>query len=374
VLSDEETYMPQTANPAARVPKFTGESAFQTELRRRVDAYFERTGHRQRDCWQMYLKTAVLLVSCVGAYAALVFAAPAWWLAIPLAAVLALAMAGIAFNVQHDAEHRAYSDKPWINAIMASMLDLLGGSSYLWRWKHVTLHHTYVNIAGHDTDIDVGPLGRLSPHQKRYAFHRYQHFYMWALYGFMALRWHLFGDFQDLVTGKMGGHPFPRPKGRDLALLIMGKVAFFGLAFGLPMMLHAWWIVLLFYVTITAVLGVKLSVVFQLAHCVEEAEFSQPEAGTGEVGKAWSDHQVGSTVNFARRNPVLAWLLGGLNFQIEHHLFPRISHVHYPALSRVVEQTCRDFGLPYGEHRTVWAGLASHFRWLRRMGAAPNVG
>jgi linoleoyl-CoA desaturase len=151
----------------------------------------------------------------------------------------------------------------------------------------------------------------------------------------------------------------------------MGKAAFLSLAFVVPMMLHPVWVVLLFYVGITAVVGVKLSVVFQLAHCVEEAEFPQPQP-SGEIGTAWADHQVSTTIDFARRNVVLAWLLGGLNFQIEHHLFPRICHVHYPALSRVVETTCRDFGLRYQEHRSFCAGLASHFRWLRRMGAPPR--
>jgi linoleoyl-CoA desaturase len=302
-----------------------------------------------------------------------VFAVPAWWLALPVAALLAISIAGVAFNVQHDGEHRAYSDRPWVNAIMASMLDLLGGSSYVWRWKHVTLHHTYVNITEHDGDIDVGPLARLSPHQERFAAHRWQHYYMWPLYALMAIRWQLIGDFQDVICARVGEHRMPRPRGRDLALFIMGKAAFLGLAFGLPMTLRPLWIVLAFYAGVVGLVGVMLSVVFQLAHCVEEAEFRVPEPDTQRVDTAWAEHQIETTIDFARKSRVLAWLLGGLNFQIEHHLFPRISHVHYPAISSVVEETCRDFGVRYSEHPTLWAGLVSHYRWLRRMGAEPEA-
>jgi linoleoyl-CoA desaturase len=111
-----------------------------------------------------------------------------------------------------------------------------------------------------------------------------------------------------------------------------------------------------------------LSVVFQVAHCVEEAEFPLPRAGTGLIENAWAIHQVETTVDFARRSRVAAWLLGGLNFQIEHHLFPRISHVNYPAISKVIEETCRDFGVRYVEFTSFRAGIGSHFRWLRRMG------
>ena len=111
-----------------------------------------------------------------------------------------------------------------------------------------------------------------------------------------------------------------------------------------------------------------LSVVFQAAHCVEEAEFPLPGEETGRIEHAWAVHQAETTVDFARRSPVLAWLLGGLNFQIEHHLFPKISHVNYPAISRLVEETCRDFGIRYAEHGSFQAAMASHFRWLRRMG------
>ena len=158
----------------------------------------------------------------------------AWWLVLPLAVLLGLAMAAIGFNVQHDGGHDAYSEHKWVNKLMAGTLDLLGGSSYVWDWKHNSIHHTYTNITGHDDDIDLGFLGRLSPHQKRYPFHRLQGLYLWLLYGFIVIKWHFFDDFYFLATGRLGGHGTPRPRGRDLLVFVGGKVVFFSLAFVLP--------------------------------------------------------------------------------------------------------------------------------------------
>ncbi|MGH9764281.1 MAG: fatty acid desaturase family protein, partial [Blastocatellia bacterium] len=314
--------------------KFSGSNEFQVEVRRKVDEYFQRTGRRQRDCPQMYVKTTVLLACFAASYALLVFVAASWWQALPLAIVLGLATAGIGFNIQHDGGHQAYSNHDWVNKIMAMTLDVIGGSSDHWHWKHAVFHHTYVNINDHDTDIDLGALARLTPNQKRFWFHRWEQFYMWPLYGLMAIRWHFVGDFRDIIAGRIGKHRLPRPRGWDLAILISGKAIFFSLAFLIPLLFHRFWVVALFYSVAAVVLGIVLSVVFQLAHCVEEAEFPLPQPDSGRIENAWAIHQVETTVDFARRSRVVAWLLGGLNFQIEHHLFPRICHVNYPAISK----------------------------------------
>jgi linoleoyl-CoA desaturase len=356
------------AGRGGRGVKFASDAGFQKEVRRRVEEHLRSTGRRQRDCPQMYLKTAVILAVFAAAYALLVFVARAWWQALPLAVLLGLSAAAIGFNVQHDGGHQGYSDRAWVNKLMALTLDLMGASSYVWRWKHAVYHHTYVNITGHDTDIDLGALGRLTPHQRRLPFHRWQHLYLWPLYGLLAIKWHLLDDFKNVITGRIGPHRFPRPGGWELAIFLGGKAFFLALAFGAPLLLHPLWVVLSFYGVAAAVGGMVLSVVFQLAHCVEEAEFPLPRPDTGRVDNAWAVHQVETTVDFARKSRVVSWLLGGLNFQIEHHLFPRICHVNYPAISQLVEDTCREFGVRYTAHESFRAGLASHFRWLRRMG------
>lgn len=347
---------------------FNGDNSFHRELRRRVDAEFKRSRTSQRDSAQMYLKTAVILATFALAYVALVFFAVTWWQALPLALVLGTAMAGIGFNIMHDGGHQAYSERRWINRLMALALDLVGGSSYIWQWKHARFHHTWVNVAGHDSDIDLGVLGRLSPQQPRRPWHRWQHLYLWPLYGVTAIRWHLFGDFRDMITGTVGERPFKRPKGWNLAGFVIGKLVFFTLAFGLPLIFHSVGTVLLFYSLVSAVAGILLALVFQMAHVVEEAAFPVPDEADQQIDTPWAIHQLETTVNFARGNRVLSWLIGGLNFQVEHHLFPRISHVHYPRVARVVEATCREYGVAYREHRTFAAGIASHYRLLRRLG------
>lgn len=350
--------------------KFGAGDGFQGVLRRRVDRFFRSTGRRPRDCPAMYVKTAVVLAWFVASYALLVFLPGTWWLALPLAVSLGLSMAAVGFNIQHDGAHGAYSDRGWVNRLTALVLDLLGGSSYVWSRKHNSIHHSYVNITGHDSDIDLGFFGRLSPHQKRRKLHRLQHFYLWALYGLLPIKWQLFDDFHKVLTGRIAGQRLARPKGWDLVTFVGGKAVFFALAFVIPALLHPVWGVLLCYGAASLVQGVALSVVFQLAHCVEEADFPLPRPDTGRMEAAWAVHQVEATVDFARGNRLLSWFIGGLNFQIEHHLFPRICHVHYPALAPLVEETCREFGLRYRTQDSFLAGVASHFRWLRRMGKA----
>lgn len=361
---------PSLSDPSKTRLKFSGSDRFVRELRKRVDAYFEQTGKRKRDSAKMYFKTATILAWFFGAYALLMFAVTQWWLIVPLAIILGLSIAAIGFNIQHDGGHRAYSDRRWVNKVMSLTLDMMGGSSYLWDWKHNSIHHTYTNIHGHDDDIAIGIFGRLAPDQKWFPFHRAQGIYLWVLYGLLAIKWHFVDDFYNVATGRIGGHKISRPKGWDLVTFIAGKVVFFSLAFGIPMLLHPWWAVLGVYAIAAFVSGVVLSVVFQLAHCVEEAEFPQPVAMPPDAAKIdndWAVHQLETTVDFARRNPILTWFLGGLNFQVEHHLFSRICHVHYPAISKVVEETCREFGVRYNAHKSFWSALGSHYRWLVTM-------
>ena len=359
--------MSVTEHESARL-KFAADAGFQRELRRRVHALLRDRGLRERDCAAMYLKAGVVLAAFIISYLALVFLARSWWQALPLALLLGLAVAQIGFNIQHDGGHRAYSEHAWINKLMAMTLDMVGGSSYVWRWKHAVFHHMYVNVHGHDTDIDVGPFGRLAPEQPRLGFYRWQQWYLWPLYGVTAMKWHFYDDYRDVILGRMGANRFPRPRGWDLVLFIGGKLCFLALAFGIPLLLHPFWDVAFFYVVTAMVTGVVLAVVFQLAHAVEEAQFTQPEPGSLRMKACWASHQTSATVDFARDNRLISWLVGGLNFQIEHHLFPTLSHVHYPAIAGVVEETCREFGVPYSANPSFSSALGSHFRWLKRMG------
>ena len=365
--------MPELDAVAAEHGKltFAHDSGFHDEIKRRVHAYFQRTGLSQRDSPLMYLKTAALLVWFGVSYSLLVFAATNVWQGIALSLSLALAMAGIGFGIQHDANHGGYSRHRVVNSVMAMTLDMLGASSYLWRFKHNVSHHTYTNLHGADDDINFVPFARLSPAQPHYGPHRLQQFYLWALYWFLFPKWTFVDDFKNLVQGQISGHPFPRPRGRSLAAFVCGKALFVGWAFVLPMLFHPWWVVLMFYGVVSLVLGTTLAVVFMLAHCVEEAEFPEHPPGTDRLTRSWAVHQVQTTVDFARGNPLLTWYMGGLNFQIEHHLFPRVCHIHYPHIAAIVQKTCAEFGVRYAVHANFFSALRSHWRWLRRMGQTP---
>ena len=348
--------------------KFASGDVFLNVLRQRVDEYFTSSGRPRRDCLQMYIKTAVIMTWFVTSYVLLVFLATSWWQVLPLAASLGASMACIGFNIQHDGSHAAYSRRRWVNSLMGMTLDLLGGSSYIWKKTHNLVHHSFTNITGHDGDIDLGVLGRLSPHQRQFRFHRLQHVYLWLLYGFITLKWQFVDDTLLFIRGSHSQFRFSRPRGWDLAVFLGGKLAFLSLAFALPMAMHSWTVVIPTFLLTSFLQGVLLSVVFQLAHCVECAEFPMPSDASGRMENAWAVHQVETTVNFARHNRLVTWFTGGLNHQIEHHLFPQICHINYPALSGLLEQTCEEFGVRYSAHRTVFDAVSSHYRWLRKLG------
>jgi linoleoyl-CoA desaturase len=348
-------------------PKFESDTGFFKTLKSRVDSYFETTGLRRRDSPRMYAKTAIILAWFGVSYALLVFVATTWWQGVGFAASLALAIAGIGFSIQHDANHGSYSSKESVNRLMGITLDLLGASSYVWKWKHNIFHHTYTNLSGADEDINIGFFARLAPDQPRHRIHRLQQFYVWLLYGFLLAKWQFVDDFKNLAQGRIAENRMPRPRRMALVEFIAGKVGFFAWAFLVPLLFHPWWVVLLFYGATSFSVAVILSTVFQSAHSNVHASFPTiPE--TGEVPNSWAIHEVESTVDFARGRPVLTWYLGGLNYQIEHHLFPKISHVHYPRLAPIVEATCAEFGVSYTAHEGFFPAVSSHWRWLQKMG------
>ena len=276
-------------------------------------------------------------------------------------------IAGIGFNVMHDGGHKSYSKNQYINRFMAYSSDLIGASSYAWNIKHNQMHHTYCNINHYDNDLNVGMLARFSPEQDRLWFHRFQHIYMWFLYCFIKLKWSYFDDYETFIRGKMGKKPIRRPRGSKLFWFIFGRAFFYTWALILPLLYHPPMVVLTIYLCASAISGLLLAMIFSLAHMSEEAAFPIPDS-TMNIEDEWMAHQVRTTVNFAPKNRLLSWYVGGLNFQIEHHLFPKISHIHYPGLSGIVESVCKEFGISYHCHPTFAVGVASHFRLLRRLG------
>jgi linoleoyl-CoA desaturase len=354
---------------------FKGGGAFYDELKARVALYLQDDRRVRRAQIRMYLKSATMLIWVAASWALLVFAASTWWQAGLLCVSLGLALAGLGFNITHDANHGSYSPSRRLNRAMCFSMDFMGASSYVWRTKHNVVHHTFTNIAGADSDIDSMPFARLAPEQPLRAMHRFQHFYMWLLYGLFAIKWHTTGDFGYLREGRVAETPLRWPRGGQLAGFWAGKVAFVTWALVIPALFNPIWAVAVAFGVVSFVLAVTLAVTFQLAHCMEEADFpSAGEMSAAEQRTEWARHQVETTVDFAPRNRLLAWYLGGLNFQIEHHLFSRVCHTHYPAVAPIVREVCARHGVRYQAHMTLRSALVSHTRWLRQMGRAESPG
>ena len=350
--------------------KFPAHSDLRARLNAAVDQYFKERGIAKDGGWRILLKTGLIVAWAAVSWTALVIFAENWWHVLIAGMSLGLSIAGIGFNVMHDGGHHAFSKKRWVNRWSGRMLDLIGGSSYLWNQKHNILHHQFTNVKGVDEDIEAEPFLRLSPHQEHRSYHRFQFLYIWVLLGFFLPRWQWHDDFSNLAKGRVGDQKIPRPKGFPLVWLFMGKLLFFSWALIIPLILHAWLPVLLTYAYVCLVTGITIATVFQLAHCVEEtAMLDHPDAGE-RLPQPWAEHQLATTADFAPRSRFLAWYLGGLNYQVEHHLFPRVSHIHYPKLIAVVRGVCKEMGVKHHCNPSMIGAISSHIRFLRKMGYA----
>jgi linoleoyl-CoA desaturase len=281
---------------------------------------------------------------------------------------LAVGLILTGFCVQHDANHGTYFSDRRANHLVGWASDvMLGFSSYVWRVKHNVAHHTYTNVDEFDDDISQQPFIRLLPSQKPAVHYRLQHVYIWFVYSLMTLHWATTRDWEILRRAKVGHSPIHRPKGWDLVGLLAGKVVFYSWTLVIPMFVFPWWKVLLFALVLSMVASLVVATVFQLAHCVEEASFFAPAGLQGER-RSWAVHEVESTVNFCPDSRVLTWALGGLNFQIEHHLFPKVPHTHYAAIAKLVQRRAAEHGVRYTTQPTLRHALRSHYRHVRLMG------
>jgi linoleoyl-CoA desaturase len=354
---------------------FTAQFGFRKALTQRIESYLKEKGLPARDVPAMYVKTAVIMAWWAGSYLLLMLGGFHPLVNIALSISFGLATAGVGFNIMHDAIHGAYSKHPLVNKLLGLTMELLGSSSSFWRQKHNVWHHTYTNIAGLDEDLETEGLLRFSPREAWKPHHRYQHLYVPFVYALAGLQWLLFRDFQIYFTGRTDeAHQYPPLSRREKVVFWAGKSLILSLLLGFPLLVFPWWQVLMYFFVTMFTVGVALTTIFQLAHVMESADFPEPSGDPLHIENEWAIHQVQTTVNFAPGNRLLNWYAGGLNFQIEHHLFPHICHVHYPALSKIVRATCEEFGLRYNSIPTWRGALLSHARILRQLGRPPQLG
>lgn len=349
--------------PADKVTFAQGRRSFHDDVRARVKAWLDEHGGPAADP-TMALRIAFWVLLPLAIYASVLFLDLGRPLALLLWCIGGFGLAGLGFNLGHDAIHGAVSSKRWVNRLLSLSFDVMGASSDTWAIAHNFQHHTYTNIKDADTDIEPGPFIRLYPRPDDVRwFHRFQFLYAWGLYSLAALNWVWVKDWVQMFL------PDPRTGKRlpsaVMAKVVAGKVCHITLFLVVPLLVtdFAWWEIGIGYALAGMVAGFTLAVVFQMAHVVEDAEFPLP-GEAGRVEDSWAEHQMRTTANFGGGNWLIHFIVGGLDHQIEHHLFPKVAHVHYPAIAPIVRQCAEDHGLPYLENVRFLDAVRSHGRLL----------
>lgn len=352
-------------------PKFLkGQGNFHSEIKTRVNNYFTEVQKPQTGNTSLFLKGILFCILYLFLYIHLVFFTPVLWLAIPECVLLGSVTAAIGFNVMHDGAHGSFSKYAWVNKIASYSLNFLGASALLWNMKHNILHHTYTNVDGVDDDIEVKPWLRLCESQKRHRFHKFQHYYVWFLYTLLHVLWIWGTDLKKYFRGKIVDVPLRKWSVKEHISFWIAKLVYGFMMVALPIYILGFTTWLIGFAITAMVTGFTIGIVFQLAHTVEETQFPLPAEGSGKIESEWAIHQILTTANFATNNKLISWYVGGLNFQVEHHLFPKISHIHYPAISKIIKQTCAEYGIKYNEYKRMSQAIVSHYFYMRKLGKA----
>ncbi len=371
------TLIKKTKMPDRVIPKFSRKDSqefFQT-LNKRVNKYFKDHKISKTGNWRLYTKTIVMFSLLFAPYFLILLLDINDWFKLLLAVLTGIGMAGVGMNVMHDGNHGSFSKHKWVNTIMGSSIYILAGNVFNWKVQHNVLHHTYTNVHGHDEDLEAGRILRFSKHAEWMPHHRFQHLYSVLLYGLLTINWAIFTDFQQLLRYQKRNLSYANSKSERLQWigLILAKIVYWGTWIVLPIFVFniVWWKVIIGFVAMHYTAGLILSLVFQLAHVMDDAEMPVPDKKTGVLKNSWAIHQLLTTVNFSTKNKIVNWFTGGLNHQIEHHIFPHISHIHYTKISEIVRKTAKEFNLPYNEYKSTRSAILSHFKYLKQMGVQP---
>lgn len=345
-------------------------------LKKRVDEHFTTNNLTRYGNSTLVIKTVILLSVYLLPFACLLYFQPGWWISLALWTVMGFGIAGLGMSVMHDGNHGSYSSRKSVNWLMGHVLNVMGGSTYNWKLQHNILHHTYTNIADMDDDIAPKPGLRLCPHSKVSKVHKYQWIHGFLLYSLTTLFWVTAKDFIQYVKYKKSKVSAASKKESRwiLTKTIVLKVVYFAAFFIVPILVIEipFIEILAGFLIMHVIAGLLLTVIFQLAHSLEGT--SHPLPGNDRIlENDWAIHQMQTTMNFSPNNKWLSWYVGGLNFQVEHHLFPRISHVHYPAIAAIVKSTAAEFSVPYLEHKSFRQALKAHVQFLKKLGKLPNL-
>ncbi len=345
---------------------------FATDLRSSVNEYFSKNSIQPFGNWKVYMKTIFMTMLYLIPYILMISGVTSSPLAV-LAGwfIMGLGMSGLGMVTMHDANHGSFSSRPWVNRLFGNSLYLLGGFPPNWRYQHNTLHHGFTNIDGHDEDIAPPGVLRFSPHQPLRKIHRFQHIYAWFFYCLMTISWIMVKDFKRLKKYRdMGARLNGKQKYPQLLrTLIIAKVVYYTAFLVVPLITIpvAWYWILLGFLLMHFTGGLVLSSIFQTAHVVPSSTYPVPD-GDGELENNWMIHQLYTTCDYSPRSKIFSWFIGGLNYQVEHHLFPNISHIHYKEISKIVKSKAMKFGLPYHVNKNFASAVWQHGKMLKMLG------
>lgn len=345
-------------------------------LNKRVNQYFKEKNILKTGNWKLYTKAIIMFSIFFVPLILILTVAMPQWVSLLLTVLIGIGMAGVGMNVMHDSNHGSFSSKKWVNKLMGSSIYILAGNVYNWKVQHNVLHHTFTNIKGHDEDIDAGRIIRFSKHSKWFNIHKFQKYYSFFLYGLLTINWAITTDFKQMnnyLKRKLSYGKFPNPA-TEWTKLIISKIIYYAIWIVLPILVLdiAWWKIFIGFFVMHYTAGMILSVVFQLAHVVPKTNMPLPDKN-GNMKHTWAMHQFYTTANFAPTNKFICWYTGGLNHQVEHHVFPHISHIHYGKIAKIVKKTALEFNLPYNEYKTTRKAILEHFKQLKTLGKKPAL-
>jgi linoleoyl-CoA desaturase len=350
---------------------------FILELREKVASYFEKNKISKYGNMNLVLKSIFMFLLYLTPYFLMMFGVIsslagvfACWI------LIGVGKSGVGMAIMHDANHRTYSKNQTINKWLGKTLYMLGGFPPNWQQQHNTMHHGFTNIEGSDEDINPGAFLRISPHKPLLKIHKFQHLYAWFLYGLMTLSWVTAKDFRQLYRYKKTDVPLSSKNSYNqlFVILVVSKIIYYIALLVIPMIVlpFAWYWVILFFLTMHFTSGLILTTIFQTAHVVTTSEYPLPDKD-GTMENNWAVHQLLTTSDFAPKNKLLSWLIGGLNYQVEHHLFPNISHVHYPKIASIVKEMAQKYGLPYHIQPGFFAAIREHAKMLKKLGRVYSI-
>jgi linoleoyl-CoA desaturase len=343
---------------------------FYTELKSKVNSYFSERRLSPHANFQMVLKTVLLFSLTFASYGLIIADFLPLWAMFLLCIVMGVGIAGLGFSVAHDSIHGAYSSNPKVNYLLGLTMNIIGGNRYVWSITHNVVHHTYTNIHEYDEDLELAPFIRLSKHKEHKAIHRYQHVLAFIAYSFATFFWVFFKDYKKVFQKDIGPYKNKKHPVSEMIMLFLFKAVYYSYTILIPwfVMSITWWQFLIGFFTVHVVAGIILGIIFQLAHTVEGTDHVKND-GEGVIEDSWAIHQMRTTSNFAMNNKIINWYVGGLNFQVEHHLFPRVCSIHYPAISKILQTTAAQYNVPYHYHENFSDAVRSHYRYLKHLGS-----